>query len=218
MARHGEGVHACGLGVEATTWLGVPILHGQHRVGRVGLRVDHGAQATHGLVGELAHLGRLADPAPDGTHQDAKHHCSLHLEQDEEAHDSEEEDAKPCSSEVIHSEGDEVHQDSRMIPHNVNAVAGLQANESQKQADSCHCSLHHPCWKELEDESPCVGRRHHNEDGSLNKHCEHDLLHRIGGALEANDGVRKVGIHAHAWPQAKGQVGPQCHHQRGNTA
>ena len=41
-----------------------------------------------------------------------------------------------------------------------------------------------------------------------------DDLDAVLRALEADDGVRKVGVHAHAGPEAEGQVGPQRHDER----
>ena len=52
-----------------------------------------------------------------------------------------------------------------------------------------------------------------NEDHTLDGHGKHHLLHRVLSALEAHDGVCKVGVHAHAGPQAERQVRPQGHDQ-----
>ena len=48
LARDGVGVHACGLGVEATSWLRIPLYTSGGWIGK-----GDTAKAAHGLVCEL---------------------------------------------------------------------------------------------------------------------------------------------------------------------
>ena len=77
--------------------------------------------------------------------------------------------------------------------------------------------LHHPCRKDLEDHEPNGKPGHDNEDHTFNGDCNHYLLDRVTLTLEANNGVGKVCIHTHAWPEAKWQVRPDCHDEGGDN-
>mmetsp|Transcript_15640 Transcript_15640/g.36909 ORF Transcript_15640/g.36909 Transcript_15640/m.36909 type:complete len:335 (+) Transcript_15640:1323-2327(+) len=213
LSWHSVWVLARGLRVVSAAGLRIPL----HAPGR-RLRVRHAAQAAHGLVGELLHGGRVQDPRQDGAKQDHDHHGRPHAQEDQQAHEAEESDADPRAQEVLSGQRHEVHQHSRMIPHDVDAVARLQADEGQKQADACHRGLHHPCREDLEDVAPNVKGRHEDEDHALDRHCQHHLLHCVLPALEAHDGVGEVSIHAHTRPKAKGQIRPERHDQRGHAA
>ena len=201
LSRHGEGILARGLRVEASAGLRIP-LHAPCG----GLRVAHASKAAHGLVGELLHGGRLQDPAEDGAEEDADHHGTSYPQQDQETHHAEERDSNPGAQEVLTSEGHQVHQNRWVVPDDVDAVSRLQTNKSQEQADACHGGLHHPSWEDLEDIAPEVQSGHQNEDRALHGHRQHHFLHRVLRTFEAHDGVGEVGVHAHARPEPKRQV------------
>ena len=213
VARHRVGILACRLRVEATPRLRVPPRSSIHR-----LHVGHAAEAAHGLVAELLHLCSLQDPGEDCAEEDANHDGAAHAQEDQQAHEAKEPNPDPSSQVVLAREGDEIHQHCRMVPDDVDAVASLQADEGQEQADPCHGGFHHPGREDLEDIAPDIQSGHDDEDHALHGHRHHHLLHGILLALEPHDRVGEVGVHAHARPEPEGQVGPEGHDERGDAA
>mmetsp|Transcript_22710 Transcript_22710/g.46724 ORF Transcript_22710/g.46724 Transcript_22710/m.46724 type:complete len:580 (+) Transcript_22710:187-1926(+) len=172
LSWHSVRVLARGLRVVSAAGLRIPL----HAPGR-RLRVRHAAQAAHGLVGELLHGSRIQDPRQDGAKQDHDHHGRPHAQEDQQAHEAEESDADPRAQEVLSGQRHEVHKHSRMIPNDVDAIARLQPDEGQEQADASHRCLHHPSGKHVEDVPAKIEEGHQDEDHTLDGHGKHHLLH-----------------------------------------
>ena len=200
-SRHSEGVVARRFWVESASGLGIPL---QTSCGR--LRIRNAAKAAHGLVCELLHGCCVQDPAEDCAEDDGNHHSTLHAQQNQQGHEAEECDSNPGAREVLTRQGHKVHKHCRVVPDDIDAVARLQSDVGQEQADARHGGLHHPCGEDLEDIASEVKGRHDDKDHALNRYSHHHFLHGCLRPLEAHDGVGEVGVHAHAGPQAEGQV------------
>ena len=212
LTRNSVWVHARRLWVEAASRLRIPLYTSGGRIG-----ISDTAEAAHGFVVELLR-GSRENPAENGAKQDANHHGSLHTQEDQEAHDAKESDSDPGARKVLACEGHKVHKHCWVVPDDVNAIASLQSNVGQEQADPRHGGLHHPCGEDLEDIAAEVEGGHDDEDHTLHGHSHHNLLYGVLCALETYYGVGEVSIHAHAWPQAKRQVRPKRHDQRSYAA